>query len=158
LTLASDGTLRIEHETIPVDAETSPPLVCIAEQRTDAADRFLYHKTTNRAVYAEAFRAARSAGYEDAIFLNRDGQVTEGAISNVFIEKDGRWFTPPIACGLLAGVYRRHLLETRADIEERILTLQDLKAADGVYLSNAVRGLRRVVIDWENASGDSVGD
>jgi para-aminobenzoate synthetase/4-amino-4-deoxychorismate lyase len=90
--------------------------------------------------------------------LNCDGHVTEGAISNIFVEKDGRWFTPPIACGVLAGIYRRHLLETRSDIEERILTVEDLKAADGVYLSNAVRGLRRVVIDWENASEDAVGD
>ena len=159
LTLASDGTLRIEHEAIKADAEVSSPLrVCIAAQRTDATDRFLYHKTTNRAVYAEAFKAARSAGYEDAIFLNRDGHVTEGAISNIFIEEDGCWFTPPIECGVLGGVYRRHLMETRRDIEERIITLQDLKAANCVYLSNAVRGLRRVVIDWENASGDEVGN
>jgi para-aminobenzoate synthetase/4-amino-4-deoxychorismate lyase len=159
LTLASDGELRIEHEVIQVDAEgSSPPLVRIAKHRTDTADRFLYHKTTNRAAYAEAFKTARNAGYQDAIFLNCDGHVTEGAISNIFVEKDGRWFTPPIACGVLAGIYRRHLLETRSDIEERILTVEDLKAADGVYLSNAVRGLRRVVIDWENASEDAVGD
>ncbi len=82
------------------------------------------------------------------LFLNLRGEVTEGAISNVFIEKDGRWFTPPIECGLLAGVYRRHLLETRPDIEERVLSLDDLRSADAVYLTNAVRGLRRVTIDW----------
>lgn len=153
LTLASDGTLRIEHEAIKVDAEVSSPLrVCIAKQRTDTTDRFLHHKTTNRAIYAEVFKAARAAGYEDALFLNRNGQVTEGAISNIFIEQNGRWSTPQIACGVLAGVYRRYLLKTRPDIEERIITLQDLKAANCVYLSNAVRGLRRVVIDWENAA------
>jgi para-aminobenzoate synthetase/4-amino-4-deoxychorismate lyase len=49
---------------------------------------------------------------------------------------------------LLAGVYRRHLLETRTDIEERILYLEDLRHADAIYLANAVRGLRKVVIDW----------
>jgi para-aminobenzoate synthetase/4-amino-4-deoxychorismate lyase len=83
------------------------------------------------------------------LFLNQRGEVTEGAISNIFVEKEGRWFTPPIECGLLPGVYRRHLLETQPRIEPRILTMQDLKDADVIYLTNAVRGLRRVEVEWE---------
>jgi para-aminobenzoate synthetase/4-amino-4-deoxychorismate lyase len=51
-------------------------------------------------------------------------------------------------CGLLAGVYRRHLLAMRPEIQERVLTLDDLRSADAVYLANAVRGLRRAIIDW----------
>jgi para-aminobenzoate synthetase/4-amino-4-deoxychorismate lyase len=78
--------------------------------------------------------------------MNLSGEITEGAISNVFIEKDGRWFTPPVECGLLAGVYRRHLLEARPKIEQRVLTLDDLHSADAIYLTNAVRGLRRAEI------------
>jgi para-aminobenzoate synthetase/4-amino-4-deoxychorismate lyase len=153
LTLDADGNVSIEHEPILVGSARSSPLrVRVVMHRTDPADRFLFHKTTNRAVYAEAFNAARAAGFEDALFLNSEGQVTEAAASNIFIEREGQWATPPIACGVLAGVYRRHLLATRPNIEERILRPEDLKAADGVYLSNAVRGLRRVVIDWENAA------
>ncbi len=74
------------------------------------------------------------------LFLNERGEVTEGAISNIFIEKAGRWITPPISCGVLPGVYRRHLLESQRDVEEQVLTLEDLKTADAVYLTNAVRG------------------
>ncbi len=81
-------------------------------------------------------------------FLNLRGEVTEGAISNIFIEKDGRWLTPPVECGLLPGVYRRHLLETRPEIEQRVLHEEDLRTADAIYLTNAVRGLRRVEIEW----------
>ena len=120
--------------------------VCIAKERTDPADRMLYHKTTHRPAYAEAFRQASLDHFDDVLFLNLRGEVTEGAISNIFIEKDGRWLTPPIECGLLAGVYRRHLLETRPDLEERVLVLDDLRHADAIYLANAVRGLRRVEI------------
>jgi para-aminobenzoate synthetase / 4-amino-4-deoxychorismate lyase len=152
LTLAQNGELEITHEPLSADPVLSQPCVCIAGQHTDASDRFLFHKTTNRALYVDTLAAARRAGFVDALFLNRDGEVTEGAVSNIFIERNGRWFTPPIACGVLPGVYRRHLLETRPEIEERILLPQDLKAADSVYLSNAVSGLRRVVIDWENAA------
>jgi para-aminobenzoate synthetase / 4-amino-4-deoxychorismate lyase len=82
------------------------------------------------------------------VFLNERDEVTEGAISNIFIEKDGRMFTPPLHCGVLPGVYRRHLLQTRPKIEERVLTLEDLRGADAIYVSNAVRGLRKVQIDW----------
>jgi para-aminobenzoate synthetase/4-amino-4-deoxychorismate lyase len=109
----------------------------------------LFHKTTHRRLYAAAWKAAKEAGFDDVLFLNAEGQVTEGAVSNVFVERDGRWFTPPVECGLLPGVYRRHLLQTKPGIEERVLSLEDLKAADAVYLTNAVRGLRRVTIDWD---------
>lgn len=151
--LDSSGALHIESETLPQPASTEdakPGRVCIAPERTDPGDRFLYHKTTHRPLYAGAFKGAQTAGFCDVLFLNERGEVTEGAISNIFIEKNGRWSTPPVECGLLAGVQRRHLLETQAGIEERILYPEDLKTADAVYLANAVRGLRRVAIDWKD--------
>jgi para-aminobenzoate synthetase/4-amino-4-deoxychorismate lyase len=108
----------------------------------------LYHKTTHRPLYSTAFKDAVNAGFDDVLFLNQRGEVTEGAISNILIEKSGRWLSPPIECGLLAGVYRRHLLETLPRVEERVLYAEDLRLADAVYLCNAVRGLRKVEIDW----------
>jgi aminodeoxychorismate synthase component I len=143
--------IHIEHEILPpLTEEASPAQVCIANQRTDARDRFLCHKTTNRPVYAEAIKAAAAAGFADVLFLNHEGQVTEGAISNIFIEKDSRWFTPPVVCGLLNGIYRRHLLATRPEIQEKILSIDDMKTATAIYLTNAVRGLRQVTIDWNH--------
>lgn len=150
LLLHASGEFRIEAEPLSPPAGNQAPLrVTIASERTDARDRFLYHKTTRRPLYARAFAAAQDAGFADVLFLNRDEQLTEGAISNVFVETNGRWLTPPVACGLLPGVYRRHLLATQPGIEERILTLHDLRAADAVYLANAVRGLRRVSVAWQ---------
>ncbi|SPE28999.1 Para-aminobenzoate synthase, subunit I [Candidatus Sulfotelmatomonas gaucii] len=146
LLIDADGNFSINSE--PLASSADPARVRISSHRTDPADPTLYHKTTQRPLYALEYQKATRNGYDDVLFLNLRGEVTEGAISNVFIEKEGRWFTPPIECGLLAGVYRRHLLETRPDIEERVLTLDDLHSADVVYLTNAVRGLRRVTIDW----------
>jgi para-aminobenzoate synthetase/4-amino-4-deoxychorismate lyase len=111
----------------------------------------LFHKTTHRPLYAEALKAATQAGFDEVLFLNLRGEVTEGAISNIFVEKDGRWFTPPIECGVLAGIQRRHILETQPNVEEKVLYPQHLRQADAIYLSNAVRGLRPVVIDWEDS-------
>lgn len=145
------GELQISNEPLsPAPAEQRMGRVRIATERTDSADKWLYHKTTQRAVYTRAYAKAARAGFADVLFLNERGEVTEGAISNVFIEKDGKLLTPPVECGLLAGVYRRHLLETRAIAEERTLHLDDLRCADAVYLTNAVRGLRRIEIDWRS--------
>jgi para-aminobenzoate synthetase/4-amino-4-deoxychorismate lyase len=140
--------LSFAPESASTAATATPARVCISPQRTDPADPTLYHKTTQRPIYALEYQQAVRNGFDDVLFQNLRGEVTEGAISNIFIEKDGRWSTPPIECGLLAGVFRRHLLETRPEIEERVLTLDDLRSADAVYLTNAVRGLRRVEIVW----------
>jgi para-aminobenzoate synthetase / 4-amino-4-deoxychorismate lyase len=168
LLLGPEGVPQIESEILPQCTEaTDAPLVrvCIARQRTDPSDRMLFHKTTHRPLYAKAFQAAVQAGFGDVLFLNLRGEVTEGAISNLFIEKDGQWFTPPQKCGLLAGVFRRHLLESDGErfllagggelvsivgVKERVLSIEDLRQADAVYLTNAVRGLRRAVIDWKS--------
>ena len=149
LLLHEDGETRLEIEFLPEPSRNPDPLrACIASERTDPADLFLFHKTTRRELYNRAYTAARSASFADVLFLNTREEVTEGAVDNVFIEKSGRWYTPPLDCGVLPGVYRRHLLFTRPDIEEKVLTLNDLKAADGVHICNAIRGLRRVTFDW----------
>jgi len=149
LLLNSEGESEIAGEHLP-SAGNEPRIarVRLAPQRTDAADAMHFHKTTHRPLYSRAYQEARDAGFDDVLFLNQNGEVTEGAISNIFIEKDGHWSTPPAACGLLAGVYRRHLLQTRPEIEERVLHLNDLRQADAVYIANAVRGLRRAIVVW----------
>jgi len=148
--LGRDGELQITHETLPAGAAEAVVRVRIAQQHTDPVDPMLFHKTTHRALYAAAFAEAMHAGFAEVLFFNLRGELTEGAISNVFVEKDGRWSTPPVECGLLAGVYRRHLLTTRPEIEGRVLREDDLRSADAVYIANAVRGLRQVEIDWES--------
>jgi len=156
LLLDSTGKIRITDE--PVAGGRRDALLAgrpatdrigrvrIAAERTDPADRFLFHKTTHRPLYAHAFAEAVRDGFDDVLFLNLRGELTEGAISNVFIEKDGRWFTPPVECGLLPGVYRRYLLELRPEIQERVLSEDDLRKASAIYLANAVRGLRKVIL------------
>jgi para-aminobenzoate synthetase/4-amino-4-deoxychorismate lyase len=145
----ADGNAQIGSEVLPPPGEPNRVgRACISNARTDPADAMLYHKTTHRPIYARAFEHATRDRFDDALFLNLRGEVTEGAISNIFVENNGRWFTPPVECGLLPGVYRRHLLETRPEIEERVLSLDDLRHADAIYLANAVRGLRRVEINW----------
>ncbi len=148
LLLDADGEPQLSSELQRSGNLHSDARVCIASERMDSSVKWLYHKTTQRVAYVLAHTEATQKGYDDVLFLNQRGEVTQGAISNVFIEKEGRMFTPPVACGLLPGVYRRHLLETRVNIEERVLTLDDLRSANAVYICNAVRGLRKVQIEF----------
>jgi len=149
LMIDPEGNVQISSEELPTSPDPDRVArVCISPHRTDPADPALYHKTTQRPLYALEYLDAQRHGFDDVLFLNLRGELTEGAISNVFVVKDGRWSTPPIESGLLAGVFRRHLLATRPEIAERTLFLDDLRGADGVYIANAVRGLRRVTIVW----------
>jgi para-aminobenzoate synthetase/4-amino-4-deoxychorismate lyase len=148
LLLNPDGSLQITSE--PIDAPSAHTLrIRIAAERTDPQDPMYFHKTTHRPLYAQAHQAAIQAGYEEVLFVNQRNEVTEAAIHNIFIEKAGRLHTPPIDCGLLSGVHRRHILESNPNAHESPLTIEDLRNADAVYLCNAVRGLRQAMIDWE---------
>ncbi len=142
LLLDQSGGLRVE--TAPLERGPESGRVLLSPHRTCSGDRFLFHKTTRRAPYDDALAEARKQGFDDVIFLNERGEVTEGAISNLFVEKAGSLYTPPVDCGLLPGVYRRHVLATDPRAEERVLLLADLTSADALYICNAVRGMRRV--------------
>jgi para-aminobenzoate synthetase/4-amino-4-deoxychorismate lyase len=80
---------------------------------------------------------------DDVILYNERGEITEATIANIAVCLDGTWYTPPVSSGLLAGTMRRHLLET-GKLQERALTVNDLKKAPGIKLINSVRGLFEV--------------
>ncbi len=144
LLLIADGTLTVESQPLTEKSQSSKIHLC--DQKTSSKDRFLFHKTTWRELYEKEFAKALELGCADVVFCNERGEITEGAISNIFIEKDGKLYTPPVECGLLPGVFRRHILETDAKASERILFPDELEHADAIYVCNAIRGMRRVVL------------
>ncbi len=148
-TLDAAGRLAVEATPLPPKAasEGLPLRVHFARQRVDAEDPLFFHKTTARAVYEAAFQEAQAAGYDEALLLNKRGEVTEGTCTNVFVKKDGIFYTPPAESGLLAGVYRAHLLETLPAVRERVLRPRDLVEADAIYLCNAVHSARAAVLE-----------
>jgi para-aminobenzoate synthetase/4-amino-4-deoxychorismate lyase len=136
LLLSRDG--KVDISTSVIDQSLSAVAV-ISCKEINADDIFLRHKTTRRTLYDSEFRDAQSDGYDDTIFMNTDGHITEGAIHNIFFVKDDQWFTPPVSDGLLPGILRSSL-----GVSERHVTLDDLCNADEIYLGNSVRGLRKV--------------
>ena len=146
LSLARNGEMTIVNSVL-MDRRADSAIVAIAPYKTSPSDRFLYHKTSNRKLYDECSQLAKSQGFDDVLFFNERGELTEGAISNVVIQVGAALYTPPLSCGVLPGVFRRHLLETNPAASERVLTLRDLVTADAIYICNAVRGMRRVKLE-----------
>ncbi len=142
LLVPREGEFRCE--VAPLTAEQTRPIAAICPVATHSTDRFLRHKTTCRSFYERWLARARNAGFDEILFLNERGEVAEGAISNVFIRRNGRLVTPPVSCGALPGVFRRHLIEEQCAADEAVLTLEELKAAECIYFSNAIRGLREM--------------
>ncbi|WP_262691968.1 aminodeoxychorismate synthase component I [Kordiimonas aestuarii] len=141
------GSASVTSTALPAKGQTEAR-VCIARQRTRSADRFLAHKTTRRQTYDGAFAQAFSAGYADTVFFNERNELTEGAISTVFIVEGGKWYTPPLDAGVLPGILRAELLasdEMKIIVEP--ISRRRFLDADEIYIGNSVRGLRRVTLD-----------
>jgi para-aminobenzoate synthetase/4-amino-4-deoxychorismate lyase len=154
LCLNTTGSYTISSSE--VDVPVSTPLIArLWPEPVQSSDLWLRHKTTLRAFYDEAHDVAQVAGCVDALFLNEAGMVAEGAIHSILVCHGDRWRTPPLAAGVLPGVYREHLLAVRPEISEEDIHGDELWTADHIYLMNAVRGLRRVELRRELMVTDS---
>ncbi len=141
--LARSGDVALQAVALG-DGSLGEPVTCRAMPiPVVTGDRRLRHKTTDRAFYDMARKAAQDAGAAEAIFVRDDGLVTEASFSNIFVEQDGKLLTPPLALGLLPGVLRRSLIDEGRAVEAE-LTLDDL--AGGFLLGNSVRGLMKAVL------------
>ncbi len=129
----------------PLDQMAWSGRLLLAEARTCATDVSLHHKTTCRDLYERSLAEAHARGFDEVIFLNKQGELTEGAISNLFLQVGEQWMTPSLQCGVLPGIQRAQMLEHVQHVEERTLRLEDLAGAESVYVCNALRGVRVVV-------------
>jgi para-aminobenzoate synthetase/4-amino-4-deoxychorismate lyase len=139
--VSKNGDLSLSTRGLPQAPQ--PSQVTIASGPVNSNNPLLYHKTSDRRVYQEAL--AGRPGFEDVLLWNERGELTESTIGNVAVEMDGKLYTPPISCGLLAGVYRGYLLE-RGRIKEQVIKIDDALKCSKVYLMNSVRGLWEVTI------------
>lgn len=141
LLLDRTGTLTLE--AAPFEPWPAALRVILSPEHTWSNDSFLRHKTTVRPLYDSALAQARQAGFDEILFTNQRGELTEGAISSLLLQHRGRWQTPALASGVLPGVARTRLLRS-GQVTEAILPLASLEAADALCLANGVRGLAPV--------------
>jgi len=142
LKLSIDGSGKIQIQTALLKPLTTPVQIFISPLATASDNLWLQHKTTQRSVYDAAWQAAEQLGAFDMLFFNEDGNLTEGGRSNVLVNLDGRWYTPPLSAGVLPGVMRRVLMADPAwSLEERNISLDELNRAGQIAVCNALRGV-----------------
>jgi para-aminobenzoate synthetase/4-amino-4-deoxychorismate lyase len=141
--LARDGVLEVTLGPLSDRDPSAPVRLAIDDRRVDANDALLFHKTTLRGRYERA--AARHPYADDVLLVNGRGEVTESTVANVAVRLGGRWWTPPLDAGLLPGTGRAGALN-EGILEERPITLEEVRTAEEVALVSSVRGWRRAVL------------
>jgi len=110
----------------------------------------------------ELLAHVRSRGFDEALLINPDGEISEGAVSNFIFRMDGFWVTPPISAGLLPGIIRQKVLESGLAIESTV-TSTDLSKVTHAFAISSLRiatpvetidgrvlGLDEVSLVWRN--------
>lgn len=132
--LSPTGTMAVEVRAIDAPGEL-PVTVALTPLPVDASDYRLRYKTTDREFYD---RARKEGGAYETVFVDAEGQVTEGSFTSIFVERGDRLLTPPLERGLMPGILRAKLID-EGKAQEAELTPADLQ--DGFYIGNIVRGL-----------------
>ena len=131
ISLSKSGEIEVDRRVLtPLSPSFCQAKLCLQEANLQQA--FTYFKTTHRPHLI--------MGDQEIIYHTADGKLLETTIGNLVLKMDGKLYTPPSQLGLLQGIYRQHLLGT-GQVEEKALTIEDLKGAEAIYGCNAVRGL-----------------
>ena len=115
----------------------------VSDFRVDQDSEFRRIKTISYAVHAAAVKRAKLDGFDDALMLNKKGQVAEITSANIFWCRRGRIYTPPLSAGCLEGVTRQVVMREAHKlglaIVERNESLERLVDADEVFLSSSLK-------------------
>jgi branched-chain amino acid aminotransferase len=102
-------------------------------------------KTLNMLPSVLALAEARRRGASTALMCGADGSVIEAATANLFVVREGRLLTPPIARGALDGITRRRVIALAAAgglaTTERPLLPDEVRSADEAFLTSSIRGI-----------------
>lgn len=105
-------------------------------------------KSNNRQANVTVHRVARQNGFDDGLFVDPSGVVTEGPTWNLFLVKAGVVLTPPLERGILEGITRGLVLRLceRLPVPSRVreVTLDEAHHADEMFITSTTRGIMPV--------------
>jgi aminodeoxychorismate lyase len=106
-------------------------------------------KSANALPYVLAAQHRKTYHLDDCLIFNEKGNIAEAVSSNVFFIKDERLITPHLRSGCVAGVMRRSIIEIAKGLgikvkEQIAVHPKHIFKADGIFLTNAIQGIRWV--------------
>jgi 4-amino-4-deoxychorismate lyase len=115
----------------------------VSKLSRNSTSRMCYIKSTCYIENLIEKENAKKIGYDDVIFLNENGYVTETSCANIFIVKNKKIFTPKVEDGLLGGIIRYKIIEN-FNIEQKSITMDDLKKAEEIITTNSLMGVMSI--------------
>lgn len=138
---ATSSWRRIDDLSIPPRAKVSGAYVNSVLAKTEAVE----------------------SGFDEAIMLNHDGHIAEGAAENLFIVVDGKLITPAASDNILMGITRETVIELAKEelgIEtlERTMDRSELYLADECFLTGTAAHLSPVTkVDHRSVGDGEIG-
>jgi len=105
---------------------------------------------------------AAQNGFDEAIFLDQRGFVSEGSGENIFIVKKETICTPPLSAGILEGITRDTLCtiayDTGLKLQERDIARGELYTCDEAFFTGTATGVLPILsIDRRKVGGGRMG-
>ncbi|MBN2590310.1 MAG: aminotransferase class IV [Sedimentisphaerales bacterium] len=124
-------------------------LVTLCPYRQNTNDPTCGHKTTSYFSRMLALQNAHQKGAAEALWFTTDNKLAEGCVSNVFLVKDSKVFTPPLYTPVLAGIARKTIcklaMSNTIELVEKDLNINDVIGADEIFLTNVIMQVMPVV-------------
>ncbi len=134
-----DGVINLS--TTPSNANREPVKASPARQPVDSLNVWLRHSTSRREQYDQTIVGI--TGVDEVLLWNEQGEVIGSTTSNLVFELNGQYYTPPLECGVMPGVYRASLIQ-QGRLQERRIHLDELASCNSIYLINSAIGWREV--------------
>lgn len=144
----SNDDLQYVIECWPVDKSVNQLnenglVIDIYPEARKSCDKFSNLKSANYLPYVMATKYAKENKLNDCLVLNTHERIADSTIANIFLIKEQKIFTPPLSEGCIDGVMRRYIME-QYEVNETVLTSNDILSADELFLTNAMYGIRWV--------------
>ncbi|MDR3594549.1 aminotransferase class IV [Clostridium sp.] len=111
----------------------------ISKVRRNSTSRLCYIKSTCYIENLIEKENAKKMGYDDVIFLNEKGYVTETSCANIFVIENTAILTPKLDDGMLRGIIRTEIIKS-FKVKEQSITVEDLRKAKEVIVTNSLMG------------------
>ena len=125
--------------------ETNTYTIDVYKENRKNASSISAFKTSNSLLYVLAAETAKQAKVNNMLLLNDGGKVIETIAENIFIYSDGIVKSPPVTDGCVDGIMRsmikKLLMWNKIEFIEQSITIDDVKQAQEVFLTNSIQGI-----------------
>ncbi len=128
--------------------ELPPATITVTQYTRNEKSPLSRFKTLGYLENIAARQQANINGFVEALLLNTRGTIASTTAANIFMVKNNKLYTPSINCGALPGITRDVVLKLAKQLsvvgEEKDITIDELKSADEVFLTNSIIEIRPV--------------